>query len=339
METLPQTPPDAYMGQAEHDAEMEQLAERKKQTTAKAERLSKEVERLVEQMRIKDVQIAKATTEKLAVEERYRDAQLEQMQTLKASVSSDPRAAAALPNPIDLPIRGLARALDCGPRFEAELRAFVVKKQADERQRLAREAAKAQANEKGFEAKVLRKVRDAIYFKGVNFREIFRMIDEDKSGDLSVKEFRDGLVKCGAVLDDNEFNVLLQLVDNNNDGHIQYLEFAETMKVPDVDHSHLTVASPYASVSAADALDEQPSKKWLARNGGSSPVADDGGPVMGARRIAHTHNVKSIHGLNMLPKSDIVRRYAARRPRCEIIAALPACVPVCLYYCLAPLQN
>ena len=64
---------------------------------------------------------------------------------------------------------------------------------------------------------------------------------------LDYGEFRRGLARCGAVINDQEFEILVKAVDNNMDGKIQYLEFAETMKVPDVDSSKLARKAPYAS--------------------------------------------------------------------------------------------
>ena len=77
----------------------------------------------------------------------------------------------------------------------------------------------------------MQRVRDVVYRKGTEIRQVFHQLDDDKSGYLDHHQFRFGLNKMGAYISDEEWEILLDVVDNNRDGKIQYIEFAETMKV------------------------------------------------------------------------------------------------------------
>ena len=302
LQNMPATPPPApgSLSVEEYEAEMRRLGDEKREAGEKTARLAFEVEQLVEKMRLKDGEIRRASRAKAEVEEQFRVAQLEQLQTVKGQKDQPAQRVDAC----SLPIRALANSLDCGPNFESELRSFVSAKQAVYQQQQAWEEARSRRSEHGTEQEILRRVRDAIYFKGSDFRQVFRAIDDDKSGELDYDEFRQGLLKCGAYLDDHEFEVLVKIVDNNADGKIQYIEFAETMKVPDIDTSMLTSQSPYACISTQDPQIQEKQKKWLERNAGTQV-----GPAAGGRTV-YKAKPGHIHGLNMLPKSDIVRRLA-----------------------------
>ena len=62
--------------------------------------------------------------------------------------------------------------------------------------------------------------------KTKNVRTLFRNFDEDKSGTLSMGEFRRGLQHIGVVLDDERFEELRGIVDEDGSGEVDYQEFA-----------------------------------------------------------------------------------------------------------------
>ncbi|KAF5737386.1 Calcium-dependent protein kinase 20 [Tripterygium wilfordii] len=60
-------------------------------------------------------------------------------------------------------------------------------------------------------------------------KEMFKMIDTDNSGQITLEELKKGLEKVGAVLKDSEIHPLLQAADIDNSGTIDYSEFIAAM--------------------------------------------------------------------------------------------------------------
>merc|ERR1719231_182476 len=73
-----------------------------------------------------------------------------------------------------------------------------------------------------------------IYEKSQHIRKVFRSFDEDKNGTVSHKEFRFGLKQLGIDLSDDDFKLLLSVVDSDGNGAVNYAEFVEYTKF--VDH-------------------------------------------------------------------------------------------------------
>ncbi|BFG38413.1 hypothetical protein CerSpe_246870 [Prunus speciosa] len=71
-------------------------------------------------------------------------------------------------------------------------------------------------------------------------REMFKMIDTDNSGHISLEELKTGLERVGADLKDSEISWLMQAADVDNSGTIDYGEFIAAMlhlnKVQKEDH-------------------------------------------------------------------------------------------------------
>ncbi|KDP36070.1 hypothetical protein JCGZ_08714 [Jatropha curcas] len=71
-------------------------------------------------------------------------------------------------------------------------------------------------------------------------REMFKMIDADNSGQITLEELKIGLEKVGASLKDNEILGLMQAADIDNSGAIDYGEFIAAMlhlnKIEKEDH-------------------------------------------------------------------------------------------------------
>ncbi|CAN6577245.1 unnamed protein product [Malus baccata var. baccata] len=71
-------------------------------------------------------------------------------------------------------------------------------------------------------------------------KEMFRMIDADNSGHISLEELKNGLERVGADLKDSEISWLMQAADVDNSGTIDYGEFIAAMlhlnKVQKEDH-------------------------------------------------------------------------------------------------------
>ncbi|CAL0299469.1 unnamed protein product [Lupinus luteus] len=71
-------------------------------------------------------------------------------------------------------------------------------------------------------------------------KEMFRMIDTDNSGQITLEELKNGLERVGSVLKDSEINWLMQAADVDNSGTIDYGEFIAAMihlnKVQKEDH-------------------------------------------------------------------------------------------------------
>ncbi|CAN6719507.1 unnamed protein product [Malus baccata var. baccata] len=71
-------------------------------------------------------------------------------------------------------------------------------------------------------------------------KEMFRMIDADNSGHITLEELKNGLERVGADLKDSEISWLMQAADVDNSGTIDYGEFIAAMlhlnKVQKEDH-------------------------------------------------------------------------------------------------------
>ncbi|XP_041997406.1 calcium-dependent protein kinase 20-like [Salvia splendens] len=73
-------------------------------------------------------------------------------------------------------------------------------------------------------------------------KEMFKMIDVDNSGHITLEELKKGLSRVGANLKDSEIENLMQAADFDNSGTIDYREFVAAMlhlnKVQKEDHIH-----------------------------------------------------------------------------------------------------
>ncbi|CAJ2672928.1 calcium-dependent protein kinase 20-like protein [Trifolium pratense] len=71
-------------------------------------------------------------------------------------------------------------------------------------------------------------------------KEMFRMIDTDNSGQITLEELKNGLERVGSVLKDSEITWLMQAADVDNSGTIDYGEFIAAMlhlnKIQKEDH-------------------------------------------------------------------------------------------------------
>ncbi|KAK8590250.1 hypothetical protein V6N13_089011 [Hibiscus sabdariffa] len=71
-------------------------------------------------------------------------------------------------------------------------------------------------------------------------KEMFKMIDADNSGNITLEELKIGLEKVGSNLKDSEINGLMQAADIDNSGTIDYSEFIAAMlhlnKIQKEDH-------------------------------------------------------------------------------------------------------
>ncbi|GAB2280866.1 Calcium-dependent protein kinase 20 [Dionaea muscipula] len=69
---------------------------------------------------------------------------------------------------------------------------------------------------------------------------MFRMIDADNSGQITLEELKTGLEKAGANLKDSEITGLMQAADVDNSGTIDYGAFIAAMihlnKIQRADH-------------------------------------------------------------------------------------------------------
>ncbi|KAL4341683.1 hypothetical protein GQ457_08G011550 [Hibiscus cannabinus] len=75
-------------------------------------------------------------------------------------------------------------------------------------------------------------------------KEIFKMIDEDGSGQITYDELKVGLKKFGANLAESEFRALMQAADINNSGTIDYEEFvAATLHINKIEREDNLLAA------------------------------------------------------------------------------------------------
>ncbi|CAN4113917.1 unnamed protein product [Withania somnifera] len=73
-------------------------------------------------------------------------------------------------------------------------------------------------------------------------KEMFKMIDTDNSGNITLEELKKGLERVGANLKDSEITSLMQAADTDNSGTIDYGEFIAAMlhlnKIQEEDHMY-----------------------------------------------------------------------------------------------------
>ncbi|TMW83957.1 hypothetical protein EJD97_000360 [Solanum chilense] len=73
-------------------------------------------------------------------------------------------------------------------------------------------------------------------------KEMFKMIDTDNSGNITLEELKKGLERVGADLKDSEITSLMQAADTDNSGTIDYGEFMAAMlhlnKIQKEDHMY-----------------------------------------------------------------------------------------------------
>ena len=300
---LPPTPDEFKQHAKTMERQAAAAASKTQQEEEKAERLARQVQQLYAELQRKDREIARLSSEKMQVDDRYRKAELERINAELGQKQSGAKP------PMDEAISALCLVVDAGPRFEKELKDFVVSKVEAKRLMDMRRDMQAlnpfnqQRKEKdSMKDEVLKRVRDVVYRKGVEIRRVFRQLDEDKTGVLDHEQFRTGLNKMGAYVSDEEWEILLDVVDVNRDGMIQYIEFAETMKVNDVQMSFLAGPAPYANAQewhgkAHDKQDRQ-------GRGGNLQV---GGA---AAQVQVRTEAKTGYGLGLLPKHDVLRRLA-----------------------------
>ena len=219
----------------------------------KADRLAQQVQSLFAQLQAKDREIERVTNEKREFEDKWRKAEVARVQSEVGGKQGSVLGDSAL----DQAMASVCVVANLGPKFERELKDFVeskveAKRLVDMRKEMSRlnpfgQLQGRQEKSKTAQEEVLQRVRDVVYRKGTEIRFVFRALDEDKSGSLSHEEFRIGLQKMGAYLSDDEWELLLDVVDVNRDGEVQYIEFAETMKVNDIQMSFLAGPAPYAN--------------------------------------------------------------------------------------------
>jgi hypothetical protein len=63
--------------------------------------------------------------------------------------------------------------------------------------------------------------------------KLFRELDANGSGNLTLTELREGLARTGFVMDDRSFDVMSKYLDTNGDGVIQYREFVDKLNPKD----------------------------------------------------------------------------------------------------------
>eukprot|EP00271_Cylindrocystis_brebissonii_P019778 TRINITY_DN6209_c0_g1_i1.p1 TRINITY_DN6209_c0_g1~~TRINITY_DN6209_c0_g1_i1.p1 ORF type:complete len:563 (+),score=127.06 TRINITY_DN6209_c0_g1_i1:542-2230(+) len=103
---------------------------------------------------------------------------------------------------------------------------------------------------------------------------MFRAIDTDNSGAISLEEFRVGLRKSGTQMTEHEVERLLAAADLNNDGLIDYQEFvAATMHMQKVDHErHLRTAFDTFDTDGSGQLDVEELSQALGVKGDSTDL-------------------------------------------------------------------
>jgi hypothetical protein len=82
---------------------------------------------------------------------------------------------------------------------------------------------------------IFEKVRQIIRSSSKSFEDIFREFDEDGNGTISQTEFRNAIRKLNLGLSSREIDKLMERIDTNSDGKIDWREFMSKFKTSDLD--------------------------------------------------------------------------------------------------------
>ena len=86
-----------------------------------------------------------------------------------------------------------------------------------------------------WETDIFEKLRQIIRTSSKSFEEIFKEFDEDKNGYISQVEFRNAIRKLNLGLKSREIDKMLERIDTNMDGKIDWKEFISKFKRSDLD--------------------------------------------------------------------------------------------------------
>lgn len=79
----------------------------------------------------------------------------------------------------------------------------------------------------------LQKIRRKVYEKSVSLKNAFRRFDEDKDGTVSRSEFKKAMKQMNLDLPEKVVNGLLDALDSDGGGVVEYSEFAAMLKAKD----------------------------------------------------------------------------------------------------------
>eukprot|EP01048_Picozoa_sp_COSAG05_P012404 COSAG05_NODE_1237_length_5434_cov_7.991565_2_plen_564_part_00 len=175
------------------------------------------------------------------------------------------------------------------------------------------------------EKRVLDMVRDKVEAKSKNMAKVFRQFDENKDGDISYDEFRLGLRHLGIELSDGDYDVLVKKVDVDGEGTVDYNEFAEVLKAPDMQLSFMPTDAPFAGTADVSSMKTDLNKKREVRPLHPPPPAYPSAYISRAvawyfqfirfllgSQGAQGPSKRKQMGLAMLPKDDILRQIAEK---------------------------
>ena len=143
------------------------------------------------------------------------------------------------------------------------------------------------------ETRVLNMVRDKVEAKSKRMANVFRQFDENKDGDISYEEFRLGLRHLGVELSDDDYTMLVEKVDVDGEGTVDYNEFAEVLKTPDMQLSFMPNDAPFAGTADVSSMKTDLNQK----RAGAEAVSSQARKQM---------------GMAMLPKDDILRQISEK---------------------------
>ena len=143
------------------------------------------------------------------------------------------------------------------------------------------------------EMRVMDGVRDKVEAKSKRMANVFRQFDENKDGDISYDEFRQGLAHLGVELSDDDYAMLVKKVDVDGEGTVDYNEFAEVLKAPDMQLSFMPTDAPFAGTADVSSMKTDMEVKRAGADGSASQA-------------------RKQMGMAMLPKDDILRQISEK---------------------------
>ncbi|XP_028548644.1 calcium-dependent protein kinase 3-like [Dendrobium catenatum] len=131
-----------------------------------------------------------------------------------------------------------------------------------------------------FKRKALRVIADHLSTEEVeDMKEKFKMMDTDNDGIVSYEELKNGLSKFGSLLEESEVQMLIEAVDTNGKGKLDYGEFvAVSLHLQKMaNDEHLRRAFSFFDMDGNGFIEPEELREALAEDGSkeSTDVAND----------------------------------------------------------------
>eukprot|EP00262_Sarcandra_glabra_P005322 TRINITY_DN1677_c0_g1_i1.p1 TRINITY_DN1677_c0_g1~~TRINITY_DN1677_c0_g1_i1.p1 ORF type:complete len:525 (+),score=100.27 TRINITY_DN1677_c0_g1_i1:276-1850(+) len=127
-----------------------------------------------------------------------------------------------------------------------------------------------------FKRRALRVIADHLSIEEAeDIKEMFQKIDTDNDGAISFEELKAGLQKFGSQFVESELQMLIEAVDTNGKGTLDYEEFVALQRMANDEHLHM--ASPCSDKDGNGYIEQEELREALVEDGaaGCADIAND----------------------------------------------------------------